>query len=296
MAGIQGYNGWRWIFIIEGLATVAVAIAGKFLIADWPETSRFLTSEERALVLQRTSQDTEEVKMDRLDKRSGRRILMDWKICAGTIMYFGVVNTGYGTSFFTPTILKQLGWTAIRAQLLSIPIYITASIATLIAAFCSDHLRHRYAFTMMGICLATVGYVLLLAQTSVPVVARYIAVYLITVGGYITQPVCLAWLNNNLGGHYKRSIGTAMQIGFGNLGGIVASNIFVMSQAPTFPLGFGVSLGLLWLCGLASTAVFIGLWIENRRRDRGERDHRYNLPPSELENLGDDHPRFRFVL
>lgn len=83
MAGIQGYNGWRWIFIIEGLATVAVAIAGKFLIVDWPETSRFLTSEERALILQRTNQDTEEVKMDRLDKRSGRRILMDWKIYAG---------------------------------------------------------------------------------------------------------------------------------------------------------------------------------------------------------------------
>ncbi|KAL9607200.1 MAG: hypothetical protein Q9167_007866 [Letrouitia subvulpina] len=211
-------------------------------------------------------------------------------------MYFGVVNTGYATSFFTPTILKQLGWTAVRAQLLSIPIYIVASIATLIAAFCSDHLRHRYAFTMIGICLATVGYVVLLAQTNVPVLARYIAVYLITAGGYITQPVCLAWLNNNLGGNYKRSIGIAMQIGCGNLGGIVASNIFVATQAPTFPLGFGISLGLLWLCGLASTAFFIGLWMENRRRDRGKRNDRYNLPPSELENLGDDHPRFRFVL
>jgi hypothetical protein len=36
-------------------------------------------------------------------------------------MYFGIVNTGYATSFFTPTILRQLGWTSVRAQVINIP-------------------------------------------------------------------------------------------------------------------------------------------------------------------------------
>lgn len=210
-------------------------------------------------------------------------------------MYFGVCVTGYSVSFFTPTILSQLGWTAVRAQVLSIPIYVVAFATNLIAAVCSDRLRHRYAFTIIGVVVATVGYVLLLAQKSVPVPARYLAVYLITSGAYITQPITLIWLANNMGGHYKRSVAAAVQIGFGNASGIVASNIFIAKQAPTYPVGFGVCLGMLWMCGIACTVFFIGVWMENRKRDRGERDQRLQLPPDELTNLGDSHPSFRFA-
>ena len=212
-----------------------------------------------------------------------------------TVMYFGVVNTGYATSFFTPTILKQLGWTSVRAQVLSIPIYIVACIVALITGYCTDRLRHRYAFTIIGVLVASIGYIILLAQDGVPVSVRYLAVYLITTGGYITQPIVLAWLNNNMGGHYKRAISSAMQIGLGNCGGIVASNIYITSQAPTYPVGFGVSLGLLWLCALSCTVFLIGLWFENRKRGRGERNGRLNLEKDELDNLGDDHPGYRFV-
>ena len=85
-----------------------------------------------------------------------------------------------------------------------------------------------------------------------------------------------------------------MQIGLGNSGGLIASNIFLESQAPQYPLGFGLSLALVWLCGFAAIATFFLLRSENKRRDAGERDHLNNLPADELDNLGDDHPRFRF--
>jgi hypothetical protein len=39
----------------------------------------------------------------------------------------------------------------------------------------------------------------------------------------------------------------------------------------------------------------LGLWWENRLRDRGKRDYRLRLPTDEAENLGDDHPSFRFT-
>ncbi|MCJ1475634.1 hypothetical protein MMC13_004297 [Lambiella insularis] len=294
MAGIGGYNGWRWIFIIEGIVTVLVACIAKIFVVDWPETSKFLNDNERELLLSRLRDDVAEARMDRLDKKAVRRVFGDWKIYVGTIMYFGVVNTGYSGSFFTPTILQQLGWTAVRAQVYSIPIYITSAVITLVTAFCTDRLRHRYAFTIIGICVASIGYAILLAQHTVPVGARYMAVYFITVGGYITQPVTLAWLSNTMGGHYKRSISSAMQIGLGNCGGIVASNIYINTQAPNYPVGFGVSLGLLWLCAIACTVFLVGLHLENKKRDRGERDDRYALPKEELENLGDGHPRFRY--
>jgi len=53
---------------------------------------------------------------------------------------------------------------------------------------------------------------------SVPVATCYFALFAISDGGYITQHITIIWLNNNLGGHSKRGIGAAMQIGIGHLG------------------------------------------------------------------------------
>lgn len=53
MDGVGGYSGWRWIFILEGLATVVIAVIGFFFIHDFPETASFLTEEERAWVIHR---------------------------------------------------------------------------------------------------------------------------------------------------------------------------------------------------------------------------------------------------
>lgn len=83
MSGIRGYNGWRWIFIIEGILTVVAAAFSKFLIVDWPETSKFLTENERKMLLSRLERDVAEARMDRLDKQAARRVFSDWKIYIG---------------------------------------------------------------------------------------------------------------------------------------------------------------------------------------------------------------------
>ncbi|CAG8069231.1 unnamed protein product [Penicillium nalgiovense] len=295
MDGIGGYSGWRWIFIIEGLLTVCTGIAAKFLVVDWPETSTFLNEEERALLLRRLSEDRGEAQMNRFDKQAIKRTFSDVKIYLGAIMYFGIVNTGYATSFFTPTILRQLGWTSVRAQVMSIPIYIVATVIALATAFISDRLRHRFTFTLLGCVIATIGYVILICQESVPVAARYFALFAITGGGYMTQPILLGWVSNNMAGHYKQSIASAMQIGFGNCGGLVASNVFFDSEAPTYGTGFGTSLGMVWIGGVACIVFFGYVYHENRLREQGKRDHRYHWPREELENAGDDHPSFRFT-
>lgn len=86
------------IFIIEGLLTVIVGIISKWWVADWPESARFLTEEERQVLVARLAQDTGSARMDHLDKTAARRIAKDWKIYVGTVAYFGVVNTGYAGS------------------------------------------------------------------------------------------------------------------------------------------------------------------------------------------------------
>ena len=103
----------------------------------------------------------------------------------------------------------------------------------------------------------------------------------------------LLQINNNMGGHYKRSVSSAMMVGFGNAGGIVASNVFITTEEPAYPTGYGTSLGLIWMTAICCTALLLGLMWENRLRDRGGRD--YRLEEEDSDNLGDDHPRFRFT-
>lgn len=168
-----------------------------------------------------------------------------------------------------------------------------ATVLCITTAYLTDRTRHRYAFTMIGVMVATVGYVILLCQQSVSLGVQYFALFLIVSGGYITQPVTLAWLSNNVSGHYKRSIATAMQVGFGNCGGIVASNIYLDSEKPLYRTGYGTSLGLVWLCGIACTVMFLGSLYENKKRDRGDMEAR--LQEADIDNMGDDHPAWRFT-
>ncbi|UZP38440.1 hypothetical protein NXS19_006256 [Fusarium pseudograminearum] len=279
MHDVGGLEAWRWIFILEGLLTVIPA--------------SFLNEEERARLVGRLADDSGDARMDHLNKTAWKRILSDWKIYLGTVAYFGIVNNGYAGSFFIPTILREMGYAAERAQLLTIPVYIVAAIGCLTAAFLADRLRHRYSFTMIGVVLTTIGYILLLCQQNIPTGARYLALFMLVSGGYITQPVLLGWLSNTMSGHYKRSISSAVQIGLGNIGGIVASNVFFAQEAPQYWTGLGVSLGMVWVCGISCTLFYFLAIRENKRRDRGERDDRL-LGPDAM-NLGDDHPHWRYT-
>jgi hypothetical protein len=206
-----------------------------------------------------------------------------------------------------------MGYTAAMSQIRSIPIFVVATVSALCVAFTADKLRHRFSFIILGVMVGTVGYGILLAMDRVSVGVRYAACFLITTGGYIAQPVTLVWLSNQvytlylrrcvlsrsnnkqMGGHYKRSIAAAIQVGIGNCGGIVASNVFIKTEAPTYPTGFGTALAFLILCAIMAVAMFFGLKYENRKRDRGGRDYRYAENVSDLDNLGDDHPEFRFT-
>ena len=81
------FNYWRIarIFIIEGLATIAVAIVAFFTIVDGPEQAKFLTSEEKALIAYRLANDGNSgvARMDTLNATAVKRIFRDWKIWCG---------------------------------------------------------------------------------------------------------------------------------------------------------------------------------------------------------------------
>lgn len=80
MDGIAGYGGWRWIFILEGIATVVIAVASYWLIPDWPETAKFLKEDERELLIRRLALDKAGATMDHWNKKTAKRVFSDPKI------------------------------------------------------------------------------------------------------------------------------------------------------------------------------------------------------------------------
>jgi MFS family permease len=57
MAGLRGYNGWRWVFIIEGVLTCVVSLVWFFVIPDFPEDVKWLNDEEREYIRAKLAKD-----------------------------------------------------------------------------------------------------------------------------------------------------------------------------------------------------------------------------------------------
>ena len=197
-----------------------------------------------------------------------------------------------------PTILREFGYSSSEAQIHTIPVWMVSAVVTIVVGWLSDRFRRRAIFVFSGCVIATVGYIILLCQGphhgGLPVGVKYLAIFITCTGVFTVQPIVVIWLLTNLAGNYKRAIGISFQVGWGNLGSIVASNIFLTREAPRFFTGYGVALGFIGVEAILAVAFMVGLKRENKKRDRGERNDRFNLPKEEVENLGDDHPDFRF--
>lgn len=297
LSGRHGFAAWRWIFIIEGAITSTLAIISSFLIIDWPEQTKYLNAEEKELLRRRLATDVDDsCRMDVLNKTSFKLIMSDYKIWLGALVYMGVGVPGLSGTFFLPTILLEFNWKAQEAQIRTIPVYVFAAGMMLIGAWASDRLRHRFSFFIAGTGMVTIGYGMLLAQEGKSRDYKFGAVFLVFGGAYMVTPMALAWLQNNLSGHWKRAFGSSIQVTIGNLAGIIGSNIFLVNEAPTYVTGYSVALAMMWLGAICATILFLLMWRENKKRDAGERDDRLNLPEDVKNNLGDAYPTFRFTL
>ncbi|KAJ0160530.1 Pantothenate transporter liz1 [Colletotrichum tanaceti] len=86
--GVHGWKGWQWLFVMDGVISLPIAIAGFFFLPDVPEITRawWLTGDDVALAQRRM----------RLEGRANRqpytrakvkKILTSWHIYALTLLY-----------------------------------------------------------------------------------------------------------------------------------------------------------------------------------------------------------------
>lgn len=112
--------------------------------------------------------------------------------------FFLINITVQGLSIFLPTILADLGWTATKAQLYSVPPYVAACLVAILIAYTSDKVRRRGIFLALATFLPIAGFSILRWSTNSSI--RYMAVYFITMGAFPGGPGFLSWGINSKSG------------------------------------------------------------------------------------------------
>lgn len=266
MEGTAGIRGWRWIFIIEGILTCVVAIAAWFIILDFPDKAEkkgFLTSHEAAIMLRRIEDDRADSVDDPLTWSKLVHHLGDAKLWVYATMFMSTTMPAYAFAYFLPVILVGMGYSPGAANALSAPPALAAMFTAFTFAWLGDKYRVRGPIIAAQALLTIIG--LMIVAYAKNNGARYFGTFLGVCGCQGNVPAILSYQSNNIRGQSKRSCGSALQIGFGAIGGIIASTTFRQVDAPRYITGLWVTAGLQFyiLILLACTSTYF--WKTNQR-------------------------------
>ncbi|ODH38519.1 hypothetical protein ACO22_02282 [Paracoccidioides brasiliensis] len=270
MQGLRGYLGWRWIFIIEGLITQLVGIASWFLIVDFPDKAHkknLLTSQEAEFIKQRIENDRADAVPDPLTWAKLGKHLADLKLWAFALMFMSSTMPAYAFAYFSPTIIQGMGYSGGIANLLSAPPVVFAVITAYSFTLIGDKYHIRVTVIVAQCVIAIVGLVITAYHPKPG--PRYVGIFLGTAGCQGNIPAILAYQSNNIRMQSKRSVGSAMQIGFGAIGGILASTTFREVDAPKYVPGLWITTGLQFLILGLVTCTTIHFWRRNKQVDEG---------------------------
>lgn len=178
----------------------------------------------------------------------------------------------------------------IKNQLMSVPPYAVAAALTIFVGLWSDRIQKRSVFNMGCTVVGIAGFVMLMATTNPAV--QYAGTLLGACGIYPSISLTIAWVANNVEGVYKRGIVLGFVIGWGNLNGIVSSNVY--RDPPRYFAGHGTVTAYLFACMFCgSLLMHVLLRTENKKRRNGERDYwAEGKTEAEITALGDRRPDF----
>lgn len=319
MDGVGGYEGWRWIFILEGIVTVLVAISAFWLLPDYPDTAKFLTPREREFVVWRLKTDgnykdmdakihafsessrakpdfTKFTEQDDISmKQSLIAVVRDPAIYFHILVYWGIICPTYAISLFGPSVIYALGYTAGKAQLMTVPVYVLAATCAVIQAFVVDRVGVRSFFVLGDLVFVLAGFSMALAgQLSGTPGLIYASLYVSAVGLVSLFPGIISWVAINFANPRKRAIAMACQIGIGNFGGAAAANFY---RPGKYQVGHALCLGFACLAVINVIVLQIGYTRSNRRAEKELRMGKYDDKTDlELFRMGNRSPFFRYGL
>jgi MFS family permease len=279
-----------------------MGVIGYFVLPSTPRDSKFLTDEQKDVIELRLQHDRPTTgNYDRFSLRQVFASLRSPHVILVFIIFFCLGTTLYGLALFLPSIIKQLGFSPVKSQLLSVGPFAVAFALTIGSAYYSDRSGQRGPTTAAISVLAVVGFAMYLKSDHKYV--SYGSLYLTVPGVYAAAPAISAWMANNSEPHYRRATSIALGFVATNAGGILSTWRFPTKEGPRFTkttimdIVFSVVIvvgALLNMLLLSKKNLYkqknrekiLAPYRDEKREDGGERA---------WEELGDRHPDFVYV-
>jgi len=159
-AGVHGWAGWQWMFVLEAIPTVLVGILVLSYLKDSVDQATWLNAEEKALIRQELAEDNQH----KVQHASAGAFIRDRRLWLLAGIYFCVVMGQYAITFWLPTLVRNAGVAEpLHIGLLTSLPYLCAIFAMLLVARSGDkHQERRWHLAMpmlagaLGLSLAAV--------------------------------------------------------------------------------------------------------------------------------------------
>jgi ACS family tartrate transporter-like MFS transporter len=153
--GGMGLAGWQWMFIVEAVPSIILAVVVFFYLTDRPAGAQWLAPDERAWLSERL--EVEQRQRESVRQYSVAQVLVDPRVLGLSLVYFGAVATNYGLSFFLPQIVKAFGFNAFLTTVVSAAPYAVGLIAMVWWGRRSDRLVERRFHAAFPLFVAAAG-------------------------------------------------------------------------------------------------------------------------------------------
>jgi D-galactonate transporter len=155
MDGVMGMKGWQWLFILEALPAVILSIVVFFYLTDRPSDAAWLAPDERDWLVARLQ--LEQRQRETVRHYSVTQALLNTKVWALSLVYFGAVATNYGLSFFLPQIVKAFGMSNTQAGLVAALPYVVGLVSIVWWGRRSDRRLERRFHLAFPLFVASAG-------------------------------------------------------------------------------------------------------------------------------------------
>ncbi|CAB4387711.1 unnamed protein product [Rhizophagus irregularis] len=295
LEGKLNLKGWQWLFLVEGLITVVVAIASYFFISDYPEKSRWLTDKERKYATDRLKHDIGKAHIIHYNRAHIYAAFTDYKVYLAMIQLFVASISVSSYQLFLPSIVHGMGYNFVVSQLFSIPPFFCAGVSTIIVAIISDRKRTRGPIMFLTSIIGIIGYIMLLIP-SLSGPAKYVGACIVGTGLVPAVTTAVAWMANNIAGHAKRGIAAGLILMSANIGGVIASQIYREKDFPNYIFGNSIALGCLVAATCIAVLQYFIYKTLNEKKRKDPQSFLQGKSEEEIKNLGDLHPDFMYIL
>ncbi|KAJ3498476.1 hypothetical protein NLJ89_g10215 [Agrocybe chaxingu] len=263
LSGRGGLLGWSWIFIIEGILTIVLGLLTWLFVPDFPDKSRFLTEEQRKMILDRVEADRGDSVPDKMTGTKIIRHLSDPILWIMALMFMCSTMPAYAIGFFITIILRTMGYSVTMSLILTAPPYVFAAISCFFFAWISDKTQKRALWLAVQNLICIVGLFIVAYADKHGV--RYFGLFLVNAGASGCIPGVLAYHGNrkqnanNITSHTKRSVSSAVVVAAGGIGGIFATTVYRQKDFPKYLPGLWATLACqfsMLLCLAFTTWVF----------------------------------------